>query len=129
MHPCHVVGDVEEDLGLGIDAELGHLEAVGQIRLPSVEAIVQRALDLDTILIASPSGERALLRRYFRDGRIDLVPENGACVGRSHILPLVLLGPQTTAHKRRRPSLWRGRGECCLLVVARARFELTTFGL
>ena len=48
--------------------------------------------DLEARLLADVSRGREELRRLFRDGRIDLVPQPGGFyVARSEILPLVVL--------------------------------------
>lgn len=74
--------------------ELSTLEnaAVSPIKLPTPDEMLKIALDLETRLTANPTKGREELRRLFRDGRIDLIPQpDGFYVARSEILPLVLL--------------------------------------
>lgn len=62
------------------------------IKLPTPDEMLALVLDLQRRLAANPTRGREELRRLFRDGRIDLVPQpDGFYVARSEILPLVLL--------------------------------------
>lgn len=66
--------------------------AASPIKLPSPDEMLEMVLDLERRLTADPTRGREELRRLFRDGRIDLVPQpDGYYVARSEILPLVLL--------------------------------------
>lgn len=62
------------------------------IKLPTPDAMVQMVFALERRLLADVTRGREELRRLFRDGRIDLIPqEGGFYIARSEILPLVLL--------------------------------------
>jgi len=54
--------------------------------------MIELALALEHRLLADVSRGREQLRRLFKDGRIDLIPQpQGFYVARSEILPLVVL--------------------------------------
>lgn len=84
-------------LELGAAAEtkaLAGLERAlsGPIKLPDPKKLVELAFDLERRLNADVQRGREELRRLFRDGRIDLLPQPGGFyVARSELLPLVLL--------------------------------------
>ncbi len=66
------------------------------IKLPTPKEMVRLVIDLERRLLADVIKGREELRRFFRDGRIDLIPQTGEdgsrfYVARSEILPLVLL--------------------------------------
>ena len=62
------------------------------IKLPTPEEMVRIVFELERRLMADVTRGREELRRFFRDGRIDLGPQPGGFyVARSEILPLVLL--------------------------------------
>ncbi len=64
----------------------------GPIKLPDPKKLVELAFDLERRLNADVQRGREELRRLFRDGRIDLLPQPGRFyVARSELLPLVLL--------------------------------------
>ena len=66
--------------------------AARPIKLPTPKEMVGIVFDLERRLLADPAKGREELRRFFRDGRIDLIPQPGGFfVARSRILPLVLL--------------------------------------
>lgn len=66
--------------------------AASPIKLPTPDEMLEIVLNLEKRLTANPTRGREELRRLFRDGRIDLVPQpDGFYVARSEILPLVLL--------------------------------------
>jgi len=66
--------------------------ATTPIRLPTPEEMIRLVFDLEPRLMADVSKGREELRRLFRNGRIDLVPQPGGFyIARSEILPLVLL--------------------------------------
>lgn len=66
--------------------------ASSPIKLPTPDAMLEIVLDLERRLAANPTRGREELRRLFRDGRIDLIPQpDGFYVARSEVLPLVLL--------------------------------------
>ena len=66
--------------------------AAAPIKLPTPDEMLKIVLDLEQRLAANPTRGREELRRLFRDGRIDLVPQpDGFYIARSAILPLVLL--------------------------------------
>jgi hypothetical protein len=62
------------------------------VKLPSPDEMFEIAFDLERRLMADVTRGREELRRVFRDGRINLVPQPGGFyIARSEILPLVLL--------------------------------------
>jgi hypothetical protein len=62
------------------------------IKLPTPDAMIELALALERRLLADVSRGREELRRLFKDGRIDLIPQPaGYYITRSEILPMVLL--------------------------------------
>ena len=62
------------------------------IKLPTPKEMLRLVFDLERRLMADVTKGREELRRFFRDGRIDLIPQPGGFyVARSEILPLVLL--------------------------------------
>jgi hypothetical protein len=66
------------------------------IKLPTPKEMVRLVFDLERRLMADVTKGREELRLFFRDGRIDLIPQTGEdgsrfYVARSEILPLVLL--------------------------------------
>ncbi|HEX4516421.1 MAG TPA: recombinase family protein, partial [Polyangiaceae bacterium] len=62
------------------------------IKLPTPKEMIALIFDLDRRLMADVTRGREELRRFFRNGRIDLIPQPGRFyVARSEILPLVLL--------------------------------------
>jgi hypothetical protein len=66
--------------------------ASAPIKLPTPEEMLSLVFDLERRLLADVSRGREELRRLFRGGRIDLVPQSGGYyVARSEILPLVVL--------------------------------------
>lgn len=66
--------------------------ASSPIKLPTPDEMLAIVLDLERRLAANPTRGREELRRLFRDGRIDLIPQpDGFYVARSEVLPLVLL--------------------------------------
>lgn len=71
------------------------------IKLPTPKEMIRIVFDLERRLMADVTKGREELRRLFRDGRIDLIPQPGRFyVARSEILPLVLLtrdSPEGTA--------------------------------
>jgi len=59
------------------------------VRLPTPDALVERAHDLDTVLAADPVRAREALRGVFENGRIEMHPgEDGTYTGRATFLPL-----------------------------------------
>lgn len=66
--------------------------AATPIRLPTPDEMLRIVFDLERRLTADVTRGREELRRLFRDGRIDLIPQpDGLYIARSEILPLVLL--------------------------------------
>jgi site-specific DNA recombinase len=66
--------------------------ATTPIKLPTPDEMLRIVFDLERRLMADVTKGREELRRFFRDGRIDLVPQPGGLyIARSEILPLVLL--------------------------------------
>jgi hypothetical protein len=66
--------------------------AARPIKLPTPQEMIRIVLDFERRLMADVARGREQLRRFFRDGRIDLIPQpSGFFVARSQILPLVLL--------------------------------------
>jgi hypothetical protein len=66
--------------------------AARPIKLPTPQEMIRIVLDFERRLMADVARGREQLRRFFRDGRIDLIPQpSGFYVARSAILPLVLL--------------------------------------
>jgi uncharacterized protein YodC (DUF2158 family) len=66
--------------------------AAKPIKLPTPKDMVRVVFDLERRLLADVAQGREELRRLFRGGRIDLIPQPGGFyVARSEILPLVLL--------------------------------------
>jgi hypothetical protein len=66
--------------------------AAKPIKLPTPKDMVRVVFDLERRLLADVAKGREELRRLFRGGRIDLIPQPGGFyVARSEILPLVLL--------------------------------------
>jgi hypothetical protein len=62
------------------------------VKLPAPGDITRLVFDLERRLLADVTKGREELRRFFRDGRIDLVPQrDGTYVARSALLPLVLM--------------------------------------
>ncbi len=62
------------------------------VKLPSPEDILKLVYQLDERLTRDVTCGRELLRRVFKDGRIDLIPQpDGFYIARSEVLPLVLL--------------------------------------
>jgi hypothetical protein len=62
------------------------------IKLPTPKEMIRLVFDLERRLLADVTKGREELRRFFRNGRIDLIPQPGRFyVARSEILPLVLL--------------------------------------
>lgn len=75
-------------------ADIARVEAIVQapVPLPSPDELVARAMRLSERLCQDIPRGREELRRVFRDGRIDLLPQPGGFyVAKSEILPLVLL--------------------------------------
>lgn len=73
---------------------IGALEKVAAtpIRLPTPDEMLRIVFDLERRLTTDVTRGREELRRLFRDGRIDLIPQpDGFYIARSEILPLVLL--------------------------------------
>ena len=74
-------------------------ELAGQARprrVPDVDAVVQHALDVETMVARDPTRAREALRNYFANGRIDLKPQiEGHYVAESRLFPLV---PLVKAH-------------------------------
>ena len=97
---------VEAELGLARsklnEAPDGALKVV---RLPTVEEILALALDVTKRFEESDIPRaRELLRQFFRDGRIDLVPQPaGFYIARSEVLPLVTLIVTPRAHGKATP--------------------------
>jgi hypothetical protein len=59
------------------------------VRLPTPEALVERARDLEKVLVADPVRAREALRGLFEDGRIEMHPsEDGGYVAKATLLPL-----------------------------------------
>lgn len=66
--------------------------ATKPIKLPTPKDMVRVVFDLERRLLADVTKGREELRRLFRGGRIDLVPQpDGFYVARSEILPMILL--------------------------------------
>lgn len=66
------------------------------IHLPSPAEVEERILDLHRLCERSPIEAREVLRRVF-NGRIEMKPQpDGTYLARTEILPLVLIGPETT---------------------------------
>lgn len=62
------------------------------IKLPTPKEMLRIVFDLERRLLADVTKGREELRRFFRGGRIDLIPQPGGFyIARSEILPLVLL--------------------------------------
>jgi hypothetical protein len=73
--------------------------------------MIRVVFDLERRLMADVTKGREELRRFFRDGRIDLVPQPGGFyVARSEILPLVLL---TQTNPGENPGSVRYTGSSC----------------
>ncbi len=66
------------------------------IHLPSPAEVEERILDLHRLCERSPIEAREVLRRVF-NGRIEMKPQpDGTYLAKTEILPLVLIGPETT---------------------------------
>ncbi|HHH29438.1 MAG TPA: hypothetical protein ENK57_13985 [Polyangiaceae bacterium] len=78
--------------------------AKAPISLPTPDAIVERALDLDAMLAGAPLRAREALRRFFQGGNIILTPdhEKGHYVAKAEFLPLVALS-ELAANKITKP--------------------------
>ena len=80
------------------------------IKLPTPDEMLGIVFDLERRLTADVTRGREELRRLFRDGRIDLIPQrDGFYIARSEILPLVLLtktptGPESDGREVSRYS-------------------------
>jgi hypothetical protein len=62
------------------------------VALPTPEELIERALDLETVLSGDPLRAREALRRLFVDGRVVLHPQpEGHYVAEGRFLPLVAL--------------------------------------
>jgi hypothetical protein len=67
-------------------------EAKRPARLPSPDEVLERALDLQTIVMGEPLRAREVLRQLFDDGRIMVAPQpDGTYVASCAFLPLVAL--------------------------------------
>jgi hypothetical protein len=88
-------------------------DAAAPVKLPAPEEMMRLLFDLEARLLADVSRGREELRRLFRDGRIDLVPQPGGFyVARSEILPLVVLmspPPKGSPEERYTASSCAGR--------------------
>ncbi len=85
--------------------------AAKPIKLPTPKEMVRLVFDLERRLMADVTKGREELRRFFRDGRIDLVPQPGGFyVARSEILPLVLLIQNSPGEN---PGFVRYTGSSC----------------
>jgi hypothetical protein len=75
--------------------------------------MIELALALEHRLLADVSRGREPLRRLFKDGRIDLIPQPGGFyIARSEILPLVVLmspPPKGSPEERYTASSCAGR--------------------
>jgi DNA invertase Pin-like site-specific DNA recombinase len=85
------------------------------IKLPTPDEMLEIVLDLERRLNADPARGREELRRLFRDGRIDLIPQpDGFYIARSEILPLVLLTtPPSVADQGGRNQVSRYSASSC----------------
>ena len=98
------------------------------IKLPTPKEMVRIIFDLERRLLADVTRGREELRHFFRDGRIDLIPQPGGFyIARSEILPLVLLTRGFPGEIL--PQMRRGGHRPPREIVAREGFEPSTFGL
>jgi DNA invertase Pin-like site-specific DNA recombinase len=68
-------------------------ELKSPVRLPTPEALVERARDLEKVLAADPVRAREALRGVFDNGRIEMHPtEDGGYVAKATFLPLAAVG-------------------------------------
>jgi DNA invertase Pin-like site-specific DNA recombinase len=74
-------------------AAIADLEARASepVHLPTVQAVVERVLDLEAAFSQDPVRARESLRRLLGDGRIRMEPQSGAYVARAAVLPLVIM--------------------------------------
>ena len=73
-------------------AELEHrVQAQGTGTLPSVDAILKAALNLDNILRGDVPAAREHLRRLFRGGKIDMEQDGKTYMAKSEVLPGMVL--------------------------------------
>ncbi len=67
------------------------------IELPGIDAIVERALDIQTIVDADPTRAREELGRWFDGGHIKVTPQPGDFyIAEAKFLPLMMLGSRNT---------------------------------
>jgi DNA invertase Pin-like site-specific DNA recombinase len=83
------------------------------IPLPSIDQLLERALDLSTVLHGDPIRARECLRRIFKDGRITLNPApDGDYQVEATLLPLMAVG-QMQKPPREPQGCSRGTGISC----------------
>jgi site-specific DNA recombinase len=74
--------------------ELARLTQQAQtpLRLPSIQEVTALVFDLDSRLAEDPEAGRQLLRRWFQDQQIQIIPQgDGTCLAQGALLPLVIL--------------------------------------
>jgi site-specific DNA recombinase len=84
------------DLEAQAKAEKNTIKGIQQrgaeIRLPTPEEVASKVLDLEKTIAQDPTGAREKLRRMFRDGQVNLVPQSdGTYAAEGILLPVVLL--------------------------------------
>ena len=100
------------------------VRAADPITLPTPEAILRRAQDLDRVYSADPVTLREKLRRVFVGGRILLHPQaDGTYLAEGTMLPMIVLAETTKSPTENRGFRVVQRS------VARGGFEPPTFGL
>lgn len=112
------LGTAIKDLEAQLKADRAALAALKEraaapVALPTPEAILQRAQDLDRVFKVDPTALRVKLLRFFERGQVLLEPQpDGTYVAMSTLLPLVVLAEtkEPAIQKPRVPSL---SSNCC----------------
>jgi site-specific DNA recombinase len=112
-HHSETMGAAIADLETQLKADRAALaalkeQAAAPVSLPTPEAILRRAQDLDRVFRADPTRLRQKLLRFFEHGQVLLYPQlDGTYVAMSTLLPLVVLAEtkEPAVRRPRDPSL------------------------